>query len=136
MSILHGTLFRAAGCCFTLAENKVFPYIYLYIYMQKVGNQSNKSFEKSNPASYPAQELVQSEILLNIIFTTPGVMSCLFSPFWDHKRSCVQTHWCACETPASPLPMSLTWVLSIACQVGSAVVFFFGLHKFFMHLLL
>jgi hypothetical protein len=40
--------------------------------MQKVGNQSKKSFEKSKPASYPAQELVQCEILLKISFISPG----------------------------------------------------------------
>jgi hypothetical protein len=38
--------------------------IHIYIDMQKVGSQSNKSFEKSKPASYPAQELVQSELLV------------------------------------------------------------------------
>ncbi len=122
MSILHGTLFGAGGCCFTLAENKLFPYIYI---CKKVGNQSNKSLEKSKPASYPAQELVQCQILLNI-FLIPGVMTCLCSPFWDHKRSCVQTQWCACETPASPLPMSFDvgFANSLSGWVCCCVLFF------------
>jgi hypothetical protein len=48
-----------------------------------------------------------------------------YSPFWDpgtYERSWVQAQWCAGETEAGPMPMSLSWGLPTACQVGSAVV--------------
>jgi len=38
------------------------------------------------------------------------------------KRSWIQTQWCAGETHAGPLPMSLTWGVPRACQVRSAVI--------------
>jgi hypothetical protein len=38
------------------------------------------------------------------------------------KRSWIQTQWCAGETPAGPLPMSLTWGVPRASQVRSAVI--------------
>ncbi len=100
--------------------------LHIYIDMQKVGNQSNKSFEKSKPASYPAQELVQSELLVKDKSFKPQrwCLACLapsgitkglgFKPIGVHvKLLPALSQW------------ALTWVLPTACQVGSAVVFFF-----------
>ncbi len=57
--------------------------------------------------------------------STPGVMADRYSPFWDpgtYERSWVQAQWCGGETEAGPMPMSLSWGLPTACQVGSAMV--------------
>jgi hypothetical protein len=38
---------------------------------------------------------------------------------WEHKRSCVQTWWCAGETPATEtLAMSLTWGCQWLVRLG------------------
>jgi hypothetical protein len=55
----------------------------------------------------------------------PLVMARWYGPLWDpatSKRSWIQTQWCAGETPAGPLPMSLTWGVPRASQVRSAVI--------------
>jgi hypothetical protein len=47
----------------------------------------------------------------------------LYSPFWYLKKVLgFKPSGCAGETPGSPPPMSLTWVVLPACQVESAVV--------------
>ncbi len=56
----------------------------------------------------------------------PGVMAHWYSPFWDletTKRSWVQTQRCAGETPAGPLPMSLTWGCQQLVSLGLLLCF-------------
>jgi hypothetical protein len=56
------------------------------------------------------------------LFLTPGVTAQWYSPClgpWDlKKRFWVQTHCCAGENPACPLPLSLTWGCQLLVRSG------------------
>jgi hypothetical protein len=67
--------------------------------------------------------------IIKVTDLTPGVMGHRYSPFWEHGITeevlGFEPNGVQVKTPASPLPMSLTWGCQQLVRLGFAVVIFF-----------